>query len=309
MSLIRERIVVDGADAGVRLDRWLTEHLHDQDYEVSRSQIQQWIKAGFVRSDHTVKPSDLVAAERWYELDVPDPAPVNLVGDDIPFTLVHEDGDVVVVEKPRGIVVHPAAGHDRGTLVNGLVARGIALSRLGGSLRPGVVHRIDKDTSGLLMFAKTDRAYLNLANQLKEHTVERVYRAIVHGQLVHDDGVVDAPIGRDPRNRQRMAVVETGKRAVTHFHVLERYREYSLVELRLETGRTHQIRVHMNFIEHPLAGDPVYGRRHTLDIAGQALHAMVLGFTHPATGEHMRFEAALPADMGRLVQLLQSEII
>ncbi len=308
MSLIHEEIRVSEEDAGLRLDRWLTDALQELDYDVSRSQVQQWIADGYVSATRKkVKASDPVETGETYVVDVPDPDPVELVGDDVPFSVVYDDQDVVVVDKPRGVVVHPAAGHPRGTLVNGLIGRGISLSALGGSLRPGVVHRIDKDTSGLLMFAKTDLAYHKLAAQLKEHTVHRVYRAIVHGVLAHDEGMIDAPIGRDPRNRQKMAVRENGKSAVTHFRVLERFREYTYLELKLETGRTHQIRVHMAFIGHPLAGDPLYGRRHTLAIEGQALHAMELGFQHPRTGEWMSFTSQVPEDMEQLLDLLRTE--
>lgn len=308
MSLIHEEIRVSEEDAGLRLDRWLTDALQELDYDVSRSQVQQWIADGYVSATRKkVKASDPVETGETYVVDVPDPDPVELVGDDVPFSVVYDDQDVVVVDKPRGVVVHPAAGHPRGTLVNGLIGRGISLSSLGGSLRPGVVHRIDKDTSGLLMFAKTDLAYHKLAAQLKEHTVHRVYRAIVHGVLAHDEGMIDAPIGRDPRNRQKMAVRENGKSAVTHFRVLERFREYTYLELKLETGRTHQIRVHMAFIGHPLAGDPLYGRRHTLAIEGQALHAMELGFQHPRTGEWMSFTSQVPEDMEQLLDLLRTE--
>jgi 23S rRNA pseudouridine1911/1915/1917 synthase len=308
MSLIHEELRVSAEDEGLRLDRWLTDVLQELEYEVSRSQVQQWIADGYVQASRKkVKASDPVATGETYVVDVPEPDPVELVGDDVPFAIVHEDQDVVVVDKPRGVVVHPAAGHPRGTLVNGLIGRGIQLSALGGSMRPGVVHRIDKDTSGLLVFAKTDLAYHGLAAQLKEHTVHRIYRAIVHGVVSHDEGMIDAPIGRDPRNRQKMAVREGGKSAVTHFRVLERFRQYSYLELKLETGRTHQIRVHMAFIGHPLAGDPLYGRRHTLAIDGQALHAMELGFQHPRTGEFTSFVSPVPADMEHLLELLRAD--
>jgi 23S rRNA pseudouridine1911/1915/1917 synthase len=310
MSLISEQLVVEGAEVGERLDRWLTDALQEREYDVSRSQIQQWLAEGHITGPRPrLKASDAVVDGEQYEVRIPEPEPVELVPDDVPFAIVHNDDDVVVVDKPRGVVVHPAAGHPHGTLVNGLLFRGVSLSALGGSLRPGVVHRIDKDTSGLLMFAKSDLAYHKLAAQLKEHTVHRVYRAIVHGVLAHDEGMIDAPIGRDPRNRQRMTVRDGGKRAVTHFKVLERFHEYTYVELKLETGRTHQIRVHMAYIDHPLAGDPIYGRRHTLAIDGQALHAMELGFTHPRTGQAMLFHSNLPPDMEHLLQGLRAELL
>ncbi|MCL6548907.1 MAG: RluA family pseudouridine synthase, partial [Alicyclobacillus sp.] len=283
---IRERLAVEPADEGQRIDKWLTEALQELDYDVSRTQVQGWLEQGLVRGPRPrIRPSDPVTAGESYEIDVPAPEPVALVAEDIPVNVVYEDPDVVVVDKPRGLVVHPAVGHARGTLVNALIGRGTALSTLGGGLRPGVVHRIDKDTSGLLVLAKTDGAYHSLAEQLRMHSMERVYLGIAHGQFPHDTGTIDAPIGRDDRNRQRMSVRKGGKPAVTHFQVLERFADYTYLQLRLETGRTHQIRVHLAYIGHPLAGDPLYGRRHTLPIEGQALHAAVLGFVHPTSGQ------------------------
>ncbi|GMA49139.1 putative RNA pseudouridine synthase YlyB [Alicyclobacillus contaminans] len=309
MTWISETFTVEPGDAGQRLDRWLTDALADSEYEVSRSQLQQWLAGGYIEGPRRkLKASDPVAPGETYVVTVPDPEPVTIMPDPVPFDVVHLDDDVVVVNKPRGIVVHPAAGHLRGTVVNGLYEQNISLSSLGGSMRPGVVHRIDKDTSGLIMFARTDLAYHGLAEQLKEHSVHRIYRAIIHGVLEHDEGMIDAPIGRDPRHRQRMAVHESGKPAITHFHVLERFADYTYVELRLETGRTHQIRVHMAYIGHPLAGDPVYGRRRTLDIEGQALHAMALGFTHPRSGQRLEFSAEVPDDMQRLLTMLRTDL-
>lgn len=308
MSGIECVVQVEAEDAGKRLDKWLTEALLELDYEVSRSQIQEWIQAKYIIGPkNKVKASDVLTEAQEYHIQVPAPEPVEILPDDVAFDIVYEDEHVVVVNKPRGLVVHPAAGHPRGTLINGLVHRGVKLSQLGGEMRPGVVHRIDKDTSGLLMLAKSDLAYHKLASQLKEHTVLRHYQAIVHGKLTHDTGIIDAPIGRDVKNRQRMAVVDDGKHAVTHFHVKERFTDYTHVELRLETGRTHQIRVHMSYIGHPLAGDPVYGRRHTLQIHGQALHAMTLGFHHPQTSELLTFTAELPVDMETLLAELRKE--
>jgi 23S rRNA pseudouridine1911/1915/1917 synthase len=310
MSAIRERLQVEAEAAGQRLDRWLTDALLELDYAVSRSQVRRWIDEGHVEGPKArIKPSDPVEPGEWYAVSVPAPEPVALAAEPIPIDVVFEDDDVIVVNKPRGMVVHPAAGHASGTLVNALLGRGTPLSQLGGQWRPGVVHRIDKDTSGLIMFAKTDLAYHSLAEQLHAHSVERMYLAIAHGVVAHDVGTIDAPIGRDPRNRQRMAVTPTGKHAVTHFRVLERFADYTYLKLQLETGRTHQIRVHMAYIGHPLAGDPLYGRRHTLPVDGQALHAAVLGFTHPATGERLHFEAPPPNDMQFLLEGLRSGII
>ncbi|MBX6352206.1 MAG: RluA family pseudouridine synthase [Thermoflavifilum sp.] len=309
MTAIHERLQTESEAAGQRLDRWLTDALQELDYPVSRSQVQRWIDEGYITGPRPrLKASDPVEPGEWYEVTVPAPEPVKLAAEQIPLDIVYEDDDVVVVNKPRGMVVHPGAGHDRGTVINALLGRGTPLSALGGTWRPGVVHRIDKDTSGLVMFAKTDAAYHALTAQLHEHSVERVYEAIAHGVMTHDVGTIDAPVGRDPRHRQRMAVTASGKRAVTHFRVVERFAAYTHVELRLETGRTHQIRLHLAYIGHPLAGDPVYGRRHTLPIEGQALHAGVLGFTHPRGGERLRFEAPLPEDMAGLLQGLRTGI-
>jgi 23S rRNA pseudouridine1911/1915/1917 synthase len=204
------------------------------------------------------------------------------------------------------MVVHPAPGHLSGTLVNGLMFHCKDLSGINGVLRPGIVHRIDKDTSGLLMVAKNDLAHESLVNQLVAKTVTRKYKAIVHGVIPHDFGTVDAPLGRDPKDRQSMTVVDHGKHAVTHFHVIERFKDFTFVECQLETGRTHQIRVHMKYIGYPLAGDPKYGPKKTLEIGGQALHAGVLGFIHPRTNEYLEFEAPLPADFESLLTKLQN---
>ncbi|GGI97373.1 putative RNA pseudouridine synthase YlyB [Alicyclobacillus cellulosilyticus] len=301
-------LTVGPEDAGTRLDKWLTEALAELDFDVSRSQVQQWIRAGYVKGRERLKPSNPVIPGDSYQVAVPPPEPIVLVPDDIPLDVVYEDDDVVVVNKPRGLVVHPGAGHLRGTVVNALLARGCPLSPLGGSLRPGVVHRIDKDTSGLVMFAKTDAAYYGLTRQLAAHTVERAYTAVVVGRVGPDTGTIDAPIGRDPHHRQRMAVVAHGKRAVTHFTVRERLPRHTHLDLRLETGRTHQIRVHLAYIGHPLVGDPVYGRPHPA-IQGQALHARTLGFVHPRTGAWLRFAAPLPADLQGLLDELGATLL
>jgi 23S rRNA pseudouridine1911/1915/1917 synthase len=306
MKAIAGVYVVLQGEAGERLDKWLFMKLQEEEYDISRNHVQDWITSGFVTGGKTrLKSSDTVLPGEQFIIQVPADGPVEIGGDEIPLSIVYEDEDVVVVDKPRGLVVHPGAGHARGTLINGLVYRGTKLSELGGQMRPGVVHRIDKDTSGLVMFAKTDKAYYGLSGQLKDHTVIRSYIAIVHGVLTHDEGTIDAPVGRDPHNRQRMAVVETGKPAVTHFYVSERFPEYTIVSCRLETGRTHQIRVHFAYIGHPLAGDGVYGRRKTLAISGQALHAKTLGFVHPGTDENLLFESNLPEDMTKLIDGLQ----
>ncbi|CAB3392800.1 RluA family pseudouridine synthase [Kyrpidia spormannii] len=294
--------VVDPEEAGERLDRFLAERLAD----TSRSQIQGWIDEGRVRvGERPVKASHRVRPGEDVLVEPPEPEPLELVPEPIPLKIVFEDEDVVVVDKPRGLVVHPAPGHFRGTLVHGLLAHCGRLSRLGGFLRPGIVHRIDRDTSGLLVAAKTDLAYMGLAKQFHDHTVDREYLALVHGVVPHDHGTVDAPVGRHPHLRQQMAVVRGGRPAVTHFIVIERFARATLLRLRLKTGRTHQIRVHMEFIGFPVIGDPKYGPRRSLGMKGQALHAGVLGFDHPRTGERVRFESPLPEDMLDLIAELR----
>ncbi|MDQ0339249.1 23S rRNA pseudouridine1911/1915/1917 synthase [Caldalkalibacillus uzonensis] len=286
---------------GIRIDKFLAEESEGW----SRSQIQSWIKEGRVTvNGQPVKVNYKLTENDHVVLRVPPPQEVDIKPEPMDLDIVYEDEDVLVVNKPRGLVVHPAPGHYSGTLVNGLLAHCTDLSGINGVLRPGIVHRIDKDTSGLLMVAKNDRAHLSLAKQLSGHRVIRKYVALVHGQVGPGSGTINAPIGRDPHNRQRMAVVAGGKPAVTHFEVIQRFTRYSLIECRLETGRTHQIRVHMKYIGHPLAGDPVYGPAKTLPIDGQALHAKVLGFEHPSSGEQMIFDSPLPQDMEQLINSL-----
>lgn len=294
---------IEPEDAGERIDKFIS----SQNEEWSRSQVQAWIKEGRVTvGGEPVKSNYKLQAEDELTLRVPPLLELEIAPEEMPLDIVYEDSDVVVVNKPRGLVVHPAPGNYSGTLVNGLLAHCKDLSGINGVMRPGIVHRIDKDTSGLLMVAKNDKAHASLAEQLKEHSVNRKYVAIVHGVIPHEMGTIDAPIGRDPKNRQQMAVVfENSKPAVTHFVVLERFKEFTLVELKLETGRTHQIRVHMKYVGYPLAGDPKYGPKNTLELDGQALHAKTLGFTHPRTGERMEFEAPLPEDMEAIISILR----
>ena len=273
-----------------RVDKVLADRL-----EASRSQIQQWLKEGAVtcqgdpiRANYKVKAGDQLV------IQVPEPESLDLEPEDIPLTIVYQDQDVAVINKPQGMVVHPSAGHPNGTLVNALLYHMTDLSSINDVVRPGIVHRIDKDTSWLLMIAKNDHSHEALAKQLKDKTSLRKYVALVHGNISHEKGTINAPIGRSKVNRKMQAVQEDGKPAVTHFTVLERFDQFTLVELQLETGRTHQIRVHMQYIGFPLAGDPVYGPKKTLKGNGQFLHAKLLGFTHPTTGESMVFEAPLP---------------
>ncbi|WP_151735823.1 RluA family pseudouridine synthase ['Paenibacillus yunnanensis' Narsing Rao et al. 2020] len=296
---------VAGQNARERIDKYITESWEE---DISRSQVQQWITGGYitvngaaVKANYKLAEGDVVA------VTVPEPEATELIPENIPLEVAYEDSDVIVVNKPRGMVVHPAAGHPSGTLVNALMYHCHDLAGIGGEIRPGIVHRIDKDTSGLIMAAKNDASHISLAAQLKEHSVTRRYIAIVHGNVSHDQGTVDAPIGRDPHDRKLYTVTEkNSKRSVTHFTVLERFGDTTLLELQLETGRTHQIRVHMKFIGHPLVGDPVYGRSKGITMNGQALHAAVLGFVHPSTGEYLEFSAPLPEDMEEVLFRLRS---
>jgi 23S rRNA pseudouridine1911/1915/1917 synthase len=277
------------------------------DEEWSRTQVQQWIKEGNVLvNGQKIKTNYKCSLNDQIEISIPDPELLDVIPEEMDLDIYFEDKDVLVVNKPSGMVVHPAPGHLTGTLVNGLMAHCKDLSGINGVLRPGIVHRIDKDTSGLLMVAKNDMAHEKLVNQLVEKTVTRKYRAIVHGVIPHDFGTIDAPLGRDTKDRQSMTIVDKGKHAVTHFHVIERFKDFTFVECQLETGRTHQIRVHMKYIGYPLAGDPKYGPKKTLDINGQALHAGVLGFIHPRTNEYLEFEAPLPEEFEEVLKQLRN---
>lgn len=290
---------------GERIDKYLTAVEADW----SRTQVQQWIKedrvlvnGNAVKANYKVQDGDAVSVH------VPEPEPLDVTAEPMDLDIYYEDQDVLVVNKPRGMVVHPAPGHLTGTLVNGLMAHCDDLSGINGVMRPGIVHRIDKDTSGLLMVAKNDMAHESLVNQLVNKTVTRKYTALVHGVIPHDHGTIDASIGRDKKDRQSMTVTrENGKHAVTHFEVIERFDDFTVVECQLETGRTHQIRVHMKYIGFPLAGDPKYGPKKTVDFNGQVLHAGVLGFDHPRTGEYVEFEAPLPDDMKNLLDKIRNK--
>lgn len=295
---------VDADAAKTRIDKYITENLGE---DVSRSQVQLWIADGHVSvNDGPIKSNYKVSQGDRIVLKVPEPSAVEIIPEDIPLEIAFEDGDVIVVNKPRGMVVHPAPGHSSGTLVNALMFHCKDLSGINGELRPGIVHRIDKDTTGLIMAAKNDKAHASLAAQLKEHSVNRRYLALVHGNISHDQGTIDAPIGRDAQDRKLYTVTDrNSKHAVTHFTVVERFGDYSLLELKLETGRTHQIRVHMKYIGHPLVGDPVYGKSKGIKLNGQALHAAVLGFVHPSTGEYKEFSAPMPSDMNELLTILR----
>ncbi|MEK5133982.1 RluA family pseudouridine synthase [Bacillus sp. FSL W8-0645] len=297
-------IAVSEEQTSERLDKFLS----TTEPEWSRTQVQQWVKDGLIEvNGKQVKANYKVQSGDQIKVEIPDPEVLDVEAEPMDLDIYYEDADVLVVNKPRGMVVHPAPGHVSGTLVNGLMAHCTDLSGINGVMRPGIVHRIDKDTSGLLMVAKNDMAHESLVNQLVAKTVTRKYTAVVHGIIQHDTGTIDAPIGRDKKDRQSMTVTkESAKQAVTHFDVIERFEDFTVVECRLETGRTHQIRVHMKYIGYPLAGDPKYGPRKTVDFNGQLLHAGVLGFDHPRTGEYIEFTAPIPADMQAFIDSLRN---
>lgn len=274
-----------------RLDKFVSEQIPD----LSRTRVKELVKDQNILVNGKVeKVSYKIQAGDKIEVNIPAVKPLDVIPENIPLDIVYEDDDVIVVNKPQGMVVHPAPGHPDHTLVNALLYHTKALAQSPEGFRPGIVHRIDKDTSGLLMIAKTAKARESLEDQLAHKTNKRLYWAIVHGNFAEENGVIDAPIGRNPYDRKKMAVVETGKKAITHFKVLEQFKDYSLIECQLETGRTHQIRVHLDYIGHPVAGDPLYGPRKTLKGHGQFLHAKVLGFKHPSTGEWLEFSVEPP---------------
>lgn len=300
---IRE-FLVEEDEEGDRLDVYLA----DQFVDMSRSYIQKIIKDKKVTVNGKIeKAKYLVKEEDKIVIEIPKPKVLEVVPQDIPIEIVYEDDDIIIVNKPQGMVVHPAPGNYEGTLVNAILyhCKG-NLSSINGVIRPGIVHRIDKDTSGILMIAKNNNAHNCLAEQLKDHSITREYEFICHGVFKEDNVTVDRPIGRNPKDRLKMAIVPNGKRAVTHFEVIERFNGYTHVRARLETGRTHQIRVHAMSINHPLAGDPVYGPKNSkIKLNGQALHAKKLGFIHPTTKEYIEFDSELPDYFQKLLEKLR----
>ena len=298
-----------GVSHAVRLDIYVAER-----EGISRSASQKLIEKGLVTVNGAARDKNYrLCAGDEVEVDYPEPIPDDTLPEPIPLDIVYEDDCMLVVNKPKGMVVHPAPGNLSGTLVNALLYHcGNSLSGINGVVRPGIVHRIDRDTSGLLMVAKNDAAHLFLASQLKERHLERVYNAVVTGGIRDDEGTVNAPIGRHPTDRRRMAVVKNGREAVTHYRVIDRFERYTLLELRLETGRTHQIRVHMAYLGHPVLGDPVYGgdrdpfaRRNSELLAGQCLHARSIAFLHPESGALMRFDCGLPDYFEKILDKLR----
>lgn len=306
--MIKEQYIVDLSQIDIelnelRVDKYLVEVCED----LSRSELREYFDQNLVRvNNKLVKPSLKVKNDDIIDIDAKEDEPITLEKENIPLDIAYEDDDVIVVNKPSGMVVHPAPGHYHGTLVNALLYHCNQLSNLGGDVRAGIVHRIDKDTSGLLVACKNNLAHKSLSEQLKAKTTKRKYIAIVTGSISHNLGKINAPIGRDPENRQKMAIVEGGKEAVTHFRVIDRFRDFTLLELELETGRTHQIRVHMAYIGHPVINDPLYGTKKQTTEFGQYLHAKTLGFVHPRTNEYLEFTSELPQEFMDKIEELKN---
>ncbi len=299
-----KKIIVDEKIKNLRIDKALVSFV---DY--SRTQIASFIKDGtIVVNNKIVKPNYKLELNDEITINDIKEKSLNLEKEDLNIKIVYEDEDLAIVNKPSNMVVHPAAGNTNHTLVNGLLYQMDLKSTINGTFRPGIVHRIDKDTSGLLMIAKNDLAMKGLSKQLKDHTCNRIYVGLVYGLIGEDDGKIIAPIGRNTEDRKMMTVLENGKDAVTHFHVLKRYVGYTLVEFKLETGRTHQIRVHMKYIKHPLVGDPMYGPRRVIGNDGQLLHAKTIGFIHPRTNEYMEFTSELPDNFQKFLNTLKERI-
>ena len=302
---MKQEYIVPEKSSGLRIDKFLTESCPDY----TRSFLQKLLKSELVEvNGKPVKSSYKTAAGDTVTFEVPEAVEAEITAQEMPLDILYEDEDVILINKPKGMVVHPAAGHYEGTLVNGLMHHcREQLSGINGVMRPGIVHRIDRDTTGVLIVCKNDLAHNSIAEQLKVHSITRKYYAVVFGSLKDDEGTIHAPIGRHPNDRKKMSInSKNGKDAVTHYKVLERFHGYTLVECRLETGRTHQIRVHMASIGHPLLGDQVYGpAKQPFRLQGQTLHAGVLGFLHPRTGEYMEFSAPLPKYFEELLEKLR----
>lgn len=304
---MEEKIIIVNEDLkDTRLDKFLSECFEDK----SRSYLQGIIEKEMVKVNGEIKKSNYkLKINEVVKIVIPEPVGLNIKAEDIHLNVVYEDCDVIVIDKPQGMIVHPASGVYTGTLVNALLNHCDDLSGINGVTRPGIVHRIDKDTSGLLVVAKNDMAHNSLAKQFKEHSVERIYYALVEGLIKVEQGTIDAPLARHPKERIKVAIVKDGRRAVTHYEVVERFNKNTLVKCKLETGRTHQIRVHMVHIQHPLVGDPVYGfKNQRFNLLGQMLHAAKLGFIHPNTGEYLEFNSPLPENFNKVINILRNEL-
>ena len=301
--MLKIELIVEELFEELRVDKYIAANYD----EVSRSELKYYFdEEKILVNGKLAKPSLKVFNGDTISILERDDQIIDLEKEDLNLEVVYEDDDVIVVYKPSGMVVHPAPGHHHGTLVNGLLYHCNTLSNVGGDSRAGIVHRIDKDTSGLLVACKNNKAHRNLAEQFKnKETTTRKYLAIVNGNIGHNLGKINAPIGRDPGNRQKMAVVEGGKESVTHFKVLERFKDHTLIECTLETGRTHQIRVHMSYIKFPVLNDPLYGSKKQTTEFGQYLHAKTLGFVHPTTGKYMEFDSELPTEFQEMLETLR----
>lgn len=294
ITLDKHELIIEQEEDGARLDSLLASHIE----ELSRSYIQKLIEKGAVKINGAIEKTKKykVQANDCVVISIPEPEKLEIEPEDIPLEIVYEDNDLVVVNKPKGMVVHPAPGNYSNTMVNALLYHCDNLSNINGVIRPGIVHRIDKDTSGLLVVAKSNKAHHSLAEQFKAHSINRIYHAIAYGNIKDDTGTINLPIGRHPVNRLKMAVTrQNSKGAVTHYKVIKRFGDFTYIQAKLETGRTHQIRVHMTYIQHPLLGDVVYGpKKPKYKIEGQLLHAKVLGFEHPVTHQYFEFDSPLP---------------
>jgi len=302
--------IIEPTQKGKRLDQFLAQQ---KELGLSRSQVQKLIEEEFITVNKApAKPSYLIKTDDRIKVTVPPPPSPKLIPENLPLDIIYEDEDLIVVNKPKGMVVHPAAGNFSGTLVNALLYHCDHLATSGGPIRPGIVHRLDKDTSGLLVVAKTDLAYQDLVKQIKNRAVERTYLALVHGNIKNDQGIIEARIGRHPVHRKKMAVTEgiRTREAITHYKVLQRFKNYTLVEVKIKTGRTHQIRVHMSYLGHPVVGDKTYGKKkEEFEVSGQLLHAQKLAFLHPRTGQILSFKAPLPKEMQQILTRLSQKKI
>lgn len=299
------KLIVGASDTGKRLDAYITENVNN----LSRTAVKRLIEDGNVNvNDKIQKVSYKVQENDEINVVVPEAKELDIKAENIPIEIIYEDNDIIVVNKPKGLVVHPANGNWEGTLVNAVMAIcKDSLSGIGGEIRPGIVHRLDKDTSGLLIIAKNDEAHLNMSNQIKDREVKKIYYALVRGVVSENEATINMPIARSTKDRKKMAVAKNGKEAITHFKVIERFNKYTLLEVKIDTGRTHQIRVHLSEIGHPVVGDEVYSNgKNEFGVKGQLLHAKSLDFKHPITGKHMHLEAELPEEFLDVLNKLRS---